>query len=130
MRSEYIRLIAEVDSVLSTIRGLWIDATTLAESERWRARLDQLLDERTAIQMAAAILDLHARAWETANPRWSIRHRPDILATLYTLGFDRNRPKPDPQSNAFGRSVAEATTRFSDMAPPPRGVPEPGGPGT
>lgn len=46
MRSEYIRLIAEVDSVLSTIRGLWIDATTLAERERWRTRLDQLLDER------------------------------------------------------------------------------------
>ena len=46
MRSEYIRLIAEVDSVPSTILGLWLDATTLAERERWRTRLDQLLDER------------------------------------------------------------------------------------
>lgn len=103
--------------------GLADQRLTIPHLDAWlpsrRQVVDQLLDDRAAIQMAAAVLDLHARAWETANPAWSIRHRPEILATLYTLGFERSRPKATPGSSAFGLAVAEAMGRFPDLAADP-----------
>ena len=66
----------------------------------------QLQQAAPASFMAALILELHARQWEQADPAWSIRSRPEILATLYQLGFARSVPKADPGSNAFGRRVA------------------------
>jgi hypothetical protein len=35
-----------------------------------------------------------------------IDDRPEILATLYNLGYERSEPKPDPRPNDFGRRVA------------------------
>jgi hypothetical protein len=57
---------------------------------------------------AAFVLDLCATQWETTNPDWSIRSRPDILATLFQLGFERSVPNADPRSNDFGDRVREA----------------------
>lgn len=74
-------------------------------------------DQRTAAQMlvnaesnletCALILALYQKQWEAANRDWSIRARPDILATLYQIGFARSKPHSAPRSNAFGTRVRE-----------------------
>lgn len=74
-------------------------------------------DQRTAAQMlvnaeanletCALILALYQKQWEATRPDWSIRARPDILATLYQIGFARSKPHGAPQSNAFGTRVRE-----------------------
>jgi hypothetical protein len=67
----------------------------------------QLFDDRLNVEMSALILALYAVHWEAANPAWSIRGRPEILATLYQLGFEKSWPKPDPRPNRFGEQVRE-----------------------
>jgi hypothetical protein len=66
-----------------------------------------LFDDRQNIEMCALILALYAAQWEAANPAWSIRGRPEILATLYQLGFEKSWPKPDPRPNRFGEQIRE-----------------------
>lgn len=46
MKAEYIRLIEELDRVLDTLRGFWLEAKTTAETAKHRNRIDALLDER------------------------------------------------------------------------------------
>jgi uncharacterized protein (DUF1800 family) len=91
-----------------------------------------LLDDRSNLAMCALILALYQRQWESVNRDWSLRERPEILATLYQLGFARSRPHAAPRSNAFGvrvRAVFEQpwldTLGFPPAAPqthPTRGV--------
>ena len=69
--------------------------------------VEALLDARQNIALCAFLLDLYAAQWETANVGWGIRHRPEILATLYQIGFERSHPKPDPRPNEFGQRVLE-----------------------
>jgi hypothetical protein len=66
-----------------------------------------LLDDRWNIEASALILALYQWQWESADPSWSIRTRPDILATLYQIGFERSRPHESPVSNRFGTRVLE-----------------------
>ncbi len=63
--------------------------------------------DRLNIEVCALILALYATQWEGANPTWSIRDRPEILATLYPLGFQKSKPKADPQASRFGPRVRE-----------------------
>lgn len=69
--------------------------------------VEALFDDRRNIEMCALILALYAAQWEAADPAWSIRGRPEILATLYQLGFEKSWPKPDPRPNRFGEPVRE-----------------------
>ena len=66
-----------------------------------------LLDDRSNLAMCALILALYQRQWESANRDWNLRERPEILATLYQIGFARSRPHAAPRSNAFGNRVRE-----------------------
>lgn len=66
-----------------------------------------LLDDSVNLTTCALILALYQHQWEASNPDWSLRDRPEILATLYQLGFARSRPHAAPGSNAFGRRVRE-----------------------
>ncbi len=59
------------------------------------------------LETCAFLLALYQLQWEKANPAWSIRRRPDILATLYQIGFARSKPHGMPRSNAFGNRVRE-----------------------
>lgn len=45
METEYVKLIAELDKVLDTLRGFWMEAKNDEERKKWRLRLDQSLDE-------------------------------------------------------------------------------------
>ncbi len=68
---------------------------------------EALLDASSNLATCALILSLYQRQWEAASKNWSIRARPDILATLYQIGFARSKPHRAPRSNAFGRRVRE-----------------------
>jgi hypothetical protein len=71
-----------------------------------KARIvEDLFDDRLNIEMCALILSLYAIQWESADPAWSIRQRPEILATLYQLGFEKSWPKANPRPNTFGEHV-------------------------
>jgi hypothetical protein len=66
-----------------------------------------LLDPESNLDVCALILALYQKQWEATNRDWSIRERPDILATLYQIGFARSKPHGAPQSNAFGNRVRQ-----------------------
>jgi hypothetical protein len=66
-----------------------------------------LEDDNGNVTFAALILWLYEAQWREADPAWDISQRPDILATLYQIGFERSHPHLSPQSNAFGQRVAE-----------------------
>jgi hypothetical protein len=70
-----------------------------------RKMVEQLLDDRANIELCGMILALYAIQWETANPAWNLRDRPEFLATLYQLGFERSQPKADPRAIRFGETV-------------------------
>lgn len=96
-----------------------------------------LLQDDRNLDTCALILALYQAQWEEANPAWSLRARPDILATLYQIGFARSRPHAAPRSNDFGRRVQEVhgqawlTPLFDTPAPsPPPAPPAPGVPDT
>ncbi len=59
------------------------------------------------LETCAFLLALYQQQWEDANPAWSIRHRPEILATLYQIGFARSKPHGAPRSNTFGTRVRD-----------------------
>lgn len=66
-----------------------------------------LLDDGSNLETCALILALYQNQWEATNRDWSIRERPDILATLYQIGFARSKPHGAPRSNAFGSRVRQ-----------------------
>ncbi|MGH9937823.1 MAG: hypothetical protein ACREAM_16380 [Blastocatellia bacterium] len=72
-----------------------------------RAVARMLLDTESNLETCALILALYQNQWEATNRDWSIRERPDILATLYQIGFARSKPHGAPRSNAFGSRVRE-----------------------
>jgi hypothetical protein len=67
-----------------------------------------LLDDATNLRAGAFILAVYEAQWEAIAPDARIRHRPDVLATLFQIGFERSRPHPGPLPNAFGRDVLDA----------------------
>lgn len=65
-----------------------------------------LAEPQTNIASAAFLLALYAAQWRESDPSWAIDGRPEILATLFQIGFQRSVPKPGPQPNTFGLQVA------------------------
>lgn len=67
-----------------------------------------LLTDEGSIEYVARLLSLYQAQWKLTRPEWEISGRPDILATLYQIGFERSRPHASPRSNDFGRDVHRA----------------------
>lgn len=72
-----------------------------------RVVANALLDAESNLATCALILALYQHQWEATNRDWSLRARPDILATLYQIGFARSKPHGAPRSNAFGSRVRQ-----------------------
>jgi hypothetical protein len=85
-----------------------------------------LRDDASNVAFAALILALYESQWRDANSAWDIRNRPDILATLYQIGFSKSRPHGAPRSSDFGRRVADVSRspwvqeRFGSLSAPAR----------
>ncbi len=97
-----------------TIRENWvltppiraISPMPFSEFRKQKLVADLLIPEKS-IEYCAYILSLYAIQWETICPEWSIRDRPEILATLYQIGFERSHPKSHPRANTFGKRVQQ-----------------------
>jgi hypothetical protein len=68
---------------------------------------EALLDPSSNLAVCALILSLYQRQWEATSRDFSLRERPEILATLYQIGFARSKPHAAPRPNDFGRRVRE-----------------------
>jgi hypothetical protein len=77
--------------------------------ERKPAVVSALQQDESNVAFAALILALYQSQWRDANPAWDISARPEILATLYQIGFARSRPHGAPRSSDFGNRVAEVS---------------------
>jgi hypothetical protein len=75
-----------------------------------------LLDPSKNLEFAAFILSTYATQWERTPGAAVIRNRPDILATLYQIGFEHSRPKANPTANDFGRQVLAAANEAWNRA--------------
>lgn len=52
--------------------------------------------------------------WQRAG--YNIRHRPEILATLYNIGFSRSRPNTNPQVGGSTLTIADTPYTFGALA--------------
>ncbi len=68
-----------------------------------------LMRDGENVAFAGLILALYQEQWRSARAEWDISSRPDVLATLYQIGFHKSKPHAAPQSNSFGRRVAEVS---------------------
>jgi hypothetical protein len=68
-----------------------------------------LMRDESNVAFAGLILALYQAQWKAARAEWDISERPDILATLYQIGFAKSKPHGEPRSNDFGRRVAEVS---------------------
>ena len=66
----------------------------------------ELVDPSNNIQYCAYTLYLFQSQWNSAN--YDISEKPEILASLYQIGFNKSIPKPNPVSNEYGKMVKEA----------------------
>jgi hypothetical protein len=71
----------------------------------------ELVDISTNLEYCAYIIYLYQSQWKSAN--YDISTKPDILATLYQIGFHKSIPKPNPASNDYGKQVLEAYEYFA-----------------
>ncbi|MFC1601534.1 hypothetical protein ACFL34_04215 [Candidatus Sumerlaeota bacterium] len=62
-----------------------------------------LLDPETNLALAAVILRLYQAHWRENG--FPLDDRPEILATLYNIGYTRSFPKAEPRANDFGKRV-------------------------
>ena len=95
-RLHAVVLVLSTSCILNEARSDW----------EWVSAVRAVLTARAWMHAASLIVQVQ---WETADPSWSIRRRPDILATLYQIGFERSRPHGAPRSNRFAQRVLEAT---------------------
>lgn len=88
------------------VRDLKLNITSIRDSSNYYFRSipnDKLRVPLHNITLAATEIHLLRSQWRDAGR--PIDSRPEILATLYNLGFDLSKPKPDPRPNDFGRRV-------------------------
>ena len=62
---------------------------------------------------AGLILSLHQAQWRSAHADWDISSRPDVLATLYQIGFHKSKPH---SARKAIRSDGEPESRASPHA--------------
>ncbi len=87
---------------------LFTDESTGTSSERFTRITDQH-NHRYAYLYAALYLAQIEKQWENAGH--SISDRPDVLATLWNIGFGRSKPNNNPQSG--GAEIAINATKYS-----------------
>jgi hypothetical protein len=68
--------------------------------------VESLNSEEGSIRFCAFILGLYRIHWASNPGAVALEARPDILATLYQIGFERSSPKPNPEPSRFGKAVS------------------------
>lgn len=90
----------------------WIDSVS---DETIRKRLGDDDDHRWSYLYAAACLSAIQRRWK-AEAGVDLTYRPDILLTIYNIGFHKCTPHPDPQPGGAVFKVGNAEYTFGTFA--------------
>ena len=88
-------------------------STADTEKERFERITDQRDHYYSYLYGALFIKQIEAE-WERAG--FPINNRPEIIATIYNLGFARSLPKPDPQVGGAIIPIAGKNYSFGGMA--------------
>jgi hypothetical protein len=80
-------------------------------------RFDRIIDEDNQLYSylyTAIYMKQVMNQWRDAG--FSIDNKPEIIATLYNIGFQNSKPKPDPSSGGAVITVGGKTYSFGDLA--------------
>ena len=85
-------------------RPIYSDFIRFQHDLEYNDSINLLLNPRNNLIAAATILSVLDEDWQEAG--FPLLDQPEILATLYNLGFGKSHPKADPEPNDFGERVA------------------------
>jgi hypothetical protein len=77
-------------------------------------RLTRENDHYYSYLYAALYMKQMMSQWEKAG--YDIRYRPEIIGTLFNVGFPQSKPKPDPKTGGSEISIKEAKYSFGSLA--------------
>ncbi len=105
------------------IRELKLNVDSRRSGSSYYVRMaskDSMFDPIENITLAATQLHVLRNQWRATG--YSIDDRPEILATLYNLGFRLSAPKASPRPNDFGRRVKAfmESAECARLFPPPK----------
>ena len=87
--------------------------TTDPETERFN-RIIEKHDQSYSYLYAGLYMKEVMKQWSNAG--FSIDNRPDIIATLYNIGFTHSNPNPNPASGGAPITVGGKTYSFGELA--------------
>ncbi|MDO8552385.1 MAG: hypothetical protein Q7S01_02510 [bacterium] len=91
-----------------------LDFTTADPDQERFARLTDENDRYYSYLYASLYMKELLRQWQNAG--FDISNRPEIMSTLYNIGFENSHPKPDPQSGGSEITIGEKTYSFGALA--------------
>lgn len=91
-----------------------LDFKTDAPDQERFARIIDEHDHTYGYYYVALYLAQMNKQWEDAG--FPIANRPEILATLWNLGFEKSRPNADPQSGGSSIEIVGTTYSFGTLA--------------
>ena len=57
-----------------------------------------IYDPKVAVEIMCTSFKIFIEQWRQENPDFDISQRPEIIATLYNIGYEHSQPKADPKS--------------------------------
>lgn len=92
----------------------YLDFKTSNIDEERFTRLTDYKDRYYSYLYTALYLKQFAKGWEKSG--FDISDRPEILATLFNIGFDNSRPNANPQSGGAAIEIGNQTWSFGRFA--------------
>ncbi len=96
--------------------ALDFSTTTLSEDEKGQERLYRLINEKDhtyAYLYGALYIKQVITQWKVAG--FDISKRPEIITTLYNIGFDNSRPKLNPQAGGSTIKINDVSYSFGGL---------------
>lgn len=87
--------------------------TTDPDQERFQRIIDEHNHSYSYLYTAMFILQVE-KQWNTAG--FSIVQKPEIIATLWNLGFQKSKPNSDPKSGGAALDISGVTYSFGALA--------------
>lgn len=82
-----------------------------------KERFERIVDENSryySYLYSALFLKQIMKQWESAG--FPIKNRPEILSTLFNIGFEHSLPKPNPQIGGAEIKIGDITYSFGGLA--------------
>lgn len=104
----------QIESNLRIEGGTVLDFTTDKPDEERFMRVTNEKDHYYTYLYAALFIRQIEKQWNDAG--FNISNRPEILATLYNIGFANSKPNADPKVGGAEIEIGESKTSFGQLA--------------